>query len=474
MPADEAQRFRFEKPWPLQKEPMNSTPILWIDNDPVVREMPAHMPVFQDRGVRWADGGADLLADIGAGRFSLVIVDERVCRCPAMAVVEAAGAVQPATPVILTTAEGSVRNAVAALQAGAADYLLKPFSPDVLAAAIGRLSPSTGSHPTAAGASSPRSGLTPSDKPILTANATMTGLLDLARRVAPSLATVLILGESGTGKELLAAFIHCHSRRTNQPFVAMNCAALPDTLAESELFGHEKGAFTGAIHRKIGKFELAHGGTLMLDEISEMPLGLQAKLLRVVQERQVDRVGGKEPVPVDVRIIAASNQDLAQAVADGRFREDLYYRLNVIPLTVPPLRHRRDDVAMLAGHFLEKYARRNDRNLTGLSPEALDALARHRWPGNVRELENVMERAVLISSGDQVTPEDLMLGPGVSGNRGPVAIEAGVSVREMEQRLIASTLSKVNGNRTHAAEMLGISIRTLRNKLQEYKEKDAA
>ncbi|MBI9085885.1 MAG: sigma-54-dependent Fis family transcriptional regulator [Desulfobacterales bacterium] len=454
---------------------MNSTPILWIDNDPVIREMPAHMPVLQDRGVRWADGGTDFLADIGAGRFSLVIVDERVCRCPAMAVVKAAETAQPMTPVILTTAEGSVRNAVAALQAGAADYLLKPFSPDILSAAIHRIGSPEGAPPPATGATSPRSGLTPTDKPILTTNDLMARLLDMARKVAPSLATVLILGESGTGKELLAAFIHRHSRRSNQPFVAMNCAALPDTLAESELFGHEKGAFTGAIHRKIGKFELAHGGTLMLDEISEMPLGLQAKLLRVLQERLVDRVGGKEPVPVDVRVIAASNQDLAQAVADGRFREDLYYRLNVIPLTLPPLRHRRDDIAMLADHFFEKYCRLNDRKLAGLSPEALAALARHRWQGNVRELENVMERAVLISAGDRVMPDDLMLGPIVAGNReAVVAIEAGVSVREMEQALIASTLCKVNGNRTHAAEMLGISIRTLRNKLQEYKEKEAA
>ena len=285
---------------------------------------------------------------------------------------------------------------------------------------------------------------------------------------------MLILGESGTGKELLASFIHRKSRRAKGPFVAMNCAALPDTLAESELFGHEKGAFTGAIHRKTGKFELAHGGTLMLDEISEMPLGLQAKLLRVLQERRVDRVGGREPVAVDVRVVAASNQDLTQAVNEGRFREDLFYRLNVIPLTLPPLRQRKADIGLLAEYFMQKYCGINGRSLEGFSKEALDQLHGSRWRGNIRELENVMERAVLICTGDRIRPEDLMLTPVGTAGHSPVSIEPGVSVREMEQALIASTLQQVNGNRTHAAEMLGISIRTLRNKLREYKEKDAA
>ena len=451
---------------------MSSAPILWIDNDPVIREMPAHVPALQERGIRWAESLAKVKEDIAAGRFSLIIADLRAGRFDGKELLETIGRTR--TPMILTTTEGSVRDAVGAMQAGAADYLLKPFHPDVLAAAIGRIDAM--GRPASPGPA-PRfgaTGLTPTAKEIITGDPAMERLLKTAENVAPSTATVLILGESGTGKELLAAYIHRRSPRAGGPFVAMNCAALPDTLAESELFGHEKGAFTGALHRKPGKFELANGGTLMLDEIGEMPLGLQAKLLRVLQERRVDRVGGREPVPVDVRIIAASNVDLARAVDEGKFREDLYYRINVIPLTLPPLRHRHGDVAPLAAHFLDKYRHAHGRRVDGIDDAAMARLGRHRWRGNVRELENVMERAVLVCAESRITVQDLMLGDIAFEAAGDVVIEAGVSVREMEQALIASTLRKVNGNRTHAAEMLGISIRTLRNKLREYKEKDAA
>jgi transcriptional regulator with PAS, ATPase and Fis domain len=254
--------------------------------------------------------------------------------------------------------------------------------------------------------------------------------------------------------------------------VALNCAALPDTLAESELFGHEKGSFTGAVGRKIGKFEQARIGTVVLDEISEMPLPLQAKLLRVLQEKVVDRVGGTRPVPIDARVVAISNVDLKKAIADGKFREDLYYRINVIPLTIPPLRERKDDIELLAQHFLKKYSQANHKKAVGIDDEALKMLCDHNWKGNVRELENVIERAVLIGNSGSVQPEHLLLDStqGSTNSADFVEVKAGYTVRQMEKKLIYETLKEVEDNRTQAAELLGISIRTLRNKLHEYKQ----
>ncbi|MGD8765199.1 MAG: sigma-54 dependent transcriptional regulator, partial [Desulfobacteraceae bacterium] len=258
-------------------------------------------------------------------------------------------------------------------------------------------------------------------------------------------------------------------------YVAVNCAALPETLAESELFGHEKGAFTGAVTRKMGKFELAKNGTIVLDEISEMTPPLQAKLLRVLQEKEIDRVGGNRPVAINARVIAISNVDLSQAVSEGKFREDLYYRINVVPLTIPPLRERQKDIPLLANYFLEKYGAMNAKNMTGISKESISVLNNHDWKGNVRELENAMERAVLIGNGDVVLPEHLILGAKASAgvSRPAAGINIGTTVREMEKELIVETLKEVNENRTRAAELLGISIRTLRNKLREYKQEEA-
>jgi transcriptional regulator with PAS, ATPase and Fis domain len=313
-------------------------------------------------------------------------------------------------------------------------------------------------------------------KEIITANQKMLDILKQARGVAPSSATVLIRGESGTGKELLAAYVHQHGRHPQAPYVALNCAALPDTLAESELFGHEKGSFTGAVGRKIGKFEQAQKGTVVLDEISEMPLPLQAKLLRVLQEKEVDRIGGNRPVPIEARVIAISNVDLKTAVVEGKFREDLYYRINVIPLLLPPLRERKDDIELLAKHFLEKFSRANHKKVTGLDKAAEKMLCAHEWKGNVRELENVMERAVLIADGPRILTEHLLLDS--SADTFPssehLAYQAGCTVRQMEKKLIFNTLKEVEDNRTQAAELLGISIRTLRNKLHEYKAEAAS
>ena len=301
--------------------------------------------------------------------------------------------------------------------------------------------------------------------------------------MAPSDATVLIQGESGTGKELIARFVHTASPRVQQPFIAVNCAALPEQLLESELFGHEKGAFTGAANRKIGKFELAHGGTILLDEVSEMDVLLQAKLLRVLQEREVDRVGGKEPISVDVRVLATTNRNLEEMARNGQFRADLYYRLNVIPITLPPLRQRPSDVKLLIDHFMRQYL---GENAPVLAPELIAALQSHSWPGNIRELQNAVERAAILSRGSAPKESDFMLGLGSSPLRSSVereslpasaaaqdqqnglVIRSGLTVQEMEKSLILETLKSTSDNRTQAAKLLGISIRTLRNKLHEY------
>jgi len=303
-------------------------------------------------------------------------------------------------------------------------------------------------------------------------------LLDQVALIAPSQASVLVIGESGTGKERLSRYVHQCSNRRSNAFVAINCAAIPEGVLESELFGYEKGAFTGATQSKPGKFEIAHQGTLLLDEITEMPLHLQAKLLRVLQEGEVDRLGSRTPVKVDVRIIATSNRDIAQTVAEGSFRQDLYYRLNVVSIQLPPLRARPGDIAPLTTHFLERFSSMYGRSVPAIDDSAAAALAAHSWPGNVRELENCMHRAFLMSMEGKILPEHLGLetaiqhagasmDPAAAGGQGD-AIRAGMSIRDMERALIEQTLGHVKGNRTEAANLLGISIRTLRNKLKEY------
>ncbi len=371
-------------------------------------------------------------------------------------------------PVIALAAHGTVDGAVEAMRCGAVDYLVEPVSQEMLQTSVERYM----KHNKTGLKSSGGKDRSVKTKDIITDDPSFKKVLDLARRVAPSDATVLIRGESGSGKELLAYYIHKHSRRFGKSYVAVNCAALPENLAESELFGYEKGAFTGAAARKTGKFELADNGTLLLDEISELPLPLQAKLLRCIQEREVDRVGGTKPIPVDVRIIAVSNVDLKQKVLEGQFREDLFFRLNVIPVAIPPLRNRRGDISLLAEHFLAFHSRRNNREIMRPSAEAIDILKRRYWKGNVRELENVIERAVMLADGVQLLPEHLILDEEDDESESDFTVRAGVSVREMEEKLIFATLKEVGNNRTMAAKMLGVSIRTLRNKLNEYKHRE--
>ena len=317
-------------------------------------------------------------------------------------------------------------------------------------------------------------------KKIVTNDRQLGDIMNLARTVAQSKATVLIQGESGTGKELIANLIHSSSNRVNKPFIAINCAAIPENLLESELFGYERGAFTGAVAAKAGKFELAHGGTILLDEISEMDIRLQAKLLRVIQESQVDRIGGRKPTSIDVRIVATTNRNLSDCVREGSFREDLFYRLNVVNLTLPALRDRTGDVKVLAESFIRFYAEKNGKGLSGISQEALSVLDMHTWPGNVRELENVLERAVITAQGMLIQSKDIVierrarsetisLSASLANASDKNPWSPGETLNDIERMVILQALGYHQGNRTHTAKALGISIRTLRNKLAEYR-----
>ena len=358
-------------------------------------------------------------------------------------------------PVVACGIGNETDAAVAAIKAGAKEYVPLPPDPEMIAAIL--------------------EAATEESSAIIHGPGPMEKTLALASRIAPSGATVLIVGESGTGKELVARAIHQKSKRSKQKFVCVNCAAIPENLLESELFGHEKGAFTGAIARRIGKFEEADGGTLLLDEISEMDPRLQAKLLRAIQEREIDRVGGSQPVKVDIRLLATTNCDLAEEVRSGRFREDLYFRLNVVTVSLPPLRERPEDIKLLARHFGAKYAEVNDLPERPLDPRVIAMLTSHSWRGNVRELENTLHRAVLLAKGETITPEDILLsneldagGDAEGGSAEGASAMVGRTVADVERDLIINTLQHCLGNRTHAANILGISIRTLRNKLKLY------
>ncbi|RLA80458.1 MAG: sigma-54-dependent Fis family transcriptional regulator [Deltaproteobacteria bacterium] len=406
--------------------------------------------------VSTAEDGLHAVTKFKQDLYDLVIADVRMPRMSGLELLKEIKRISPLTPVVLLTAYGTVEGAVNAMKEGAFDYIEKPFSPEVLEEVVKR-----------ALASRPEEEKQ-KRRTIIAQDPKMLELLEVARTIAPSTAPVLISGESGTGKELLARYIHEQSQRRGRPFVAVNCAALPEGLLETELFGHERGSFTGAVAQKKGKFELAHRGTLLLDEVSEMPLALQAKILRALQEGEIDRVGGTKPVAVDVRVIATTNRDLVEEVHKGRFREDLFFRLNVVPLHIPPLRERKGDIPLLANFFLEKYAALNGKGIKGFSPETMKLLEEYSWPGNVRELENVVHRAVLLAKGPVIEPKDLVIDEGLVSRIDP-PIKPGTSLKEMERWLILETLKKVGGNRTQAAKLLGVSVRTIRNKLKEYK-----
>jgi len=448
---------------------MDVHPILIVGDEPDMKTALIHALDGAAYSVETATSGFEALDKFKKDEFSLVITDVNMSQMPGFEVLGEIKKLSPEVPVVLITADGSVHNAVEAMKKGAEDYILKPFSDETIQLTV-RKATRNRNGGTKIGFQNGYLRKNQKSERIITQDPKLLNILKLAENVAHSNATILIQGESGTGKEMVASFIHHHSSQNDSPYVAVNCASLPDGLAESELFGHEKGSFTGAVNRKIGKFQLADHGTIVLDEISEMPMPIQAKLLRALQERIIDRVGGTRPVPIDVRVIAISNIGLKKAVKGGKFREDLYYRLNVIPITIPPLRKRRDDIPLLADHFVKKYGSNNGSGAKKMSDSAISTLLNLEWRGNVRELENTVQRAILLSEGEVILPEHLFLGEVESEEKDSVRIRPGLSVKEMEKKLIFMTLKDLNENRTHAAEMLGISIRTLRNKLHEYKE----
>jgi two-component system response regulator FlrC len=439
------------------------------------KERMEYVRFFEDLGflVDATPDGAGALLYLVEKKPDMVIADVATPSFSAIEFLKKVDEANLSCQTVLITAEPVVEHAVSLMKLGALDYLVKPLEMEQLALIAKRALAASKKK------ASPRQAMSSARKKvrIITQDRGIQRLLALASRVANSSASVLIQGASGTGKELFAKYIHEKSDRCAGPFIAVNCAALPENLLESELFGHEKGSFTGAISRKTGKFELAHKGTLFLDEITEMQFHLQAKLLRVLQEKLVDRVGGIEPVDVDVRVIATTNRDAKEAVEKGDFREDLFYRLNTIPLTIPPLRDRKGDLDILYKFFIQKYCKIDGRNVKGMTKQAVSLLNRHPFPGNVRELENIIHRAVLLADSDLIEPKDLLIDgvepkgdlPDPDGNQG-FEPESG-SLKEMEQKMIFRTLDQTEGNRTHAAKILGISVRTLRNKLNEYKEK---
>ncbi len=422
-------------------------------------------------------GGAQAIAAYAKRSFDVVVTDLRMVPVDGLEVVRRLREADPEATVVVVTAHGSVTAAVDAMRAGATDFLEKPFPPELLRARVEKAAEIARERRRARNAYA-RADALDADRVreagplgLIGASEAMARLREQLRKIAATDATVLVQGESGTGKELVARAIHDASRRRDGPFVSVSCAALPEGLLESELFGHERGAFTGAVKRKIGRFELANGGTLFLDEVGEIPPSMQVKLLRVVQERQLERVGGEETVDVDVRLVSATNRDLGREVAEGRFREDLYYRLAIVPLALPALRERPADVEQLARHFLEKHAPRIGRRVKEIDPAAVAALRRHAWPGNVRELENVVQQAMVFCERDVIRAEDLP----ASVRRAPPALPVPDGERsltdileDLERQLVASAYEKARGVKAETARLLGIKASALYYKLEKY------
>jgi two-component system response regulator HydG len=448
--------------------------LLVADDDPGLRESLERTLTREGYRVVLASDGRAALERVQAGGVDLIVTDLRMPGLTGLELLRAAKAIMPDVDVILLTAFGTVEEAVKAMKDGAYDFLTKPFRREQLIKLVDK--------------ALERRDLIEQNKALkkqledIRAKGQMIGsspayrrMLSLVEQVADSSATILIQGESGAGKELVARTIHERSGRRAGPFVAVNCAALPETLLESELFGYEKGAFTGAAGRKEGRFELANGGTLFLDEVADLSLVTQPKILRVLQEGEFERLGGTRTIQVDVRIVTATNQDLAEMVKEKRFREDLYYRLNVITVRVPPLRERHEDIRLLAQHYLRVYAAKNGRKLEGFSNEALERLESYRWPGNVRELENLIERMVLLARKDRIEAEDLP--EEIAGVKRPprdaILELVGTPLADIEQRLLDETLRITGGNKTQAAKLLGIDVRTVARKL-ERREDDQA
>jgi two-component system response regulator AtoC len=442
------------------------TRVLVAEDDRVARDLLCEILRGEGFEVEAVDDGADAIGRAGNGRYDLVVSDVRMDRADGFQVLRAFGERAPDTPVILITAFGDVTGAMEAIGKGAYDYVSKPFNVEELRLTVARALERRRLSAEAAATGAPPP--LPRLAEIEGKSARMLEVYKLVARVAPTTATVLVVGESGTGKELVARAIHSRGARSGRPFVPVNCTALSESLLESELFGHTRGAFTGAVAAKRGLFELADGGTLFLDEIGDMGPKMQAQLLRTLQDGEVRPVGGTDPIRVDVRLVCATNKDLDAEVKAGRFREDLYFRINVVTVKLPPLRERASDIPILVAHFLAKIARRENLPQANISREALDLLCRHGWPGNVRELENAVERAVAVAKGNVILPSDL---PAEVHGGGPIPTGGGLiddrpTLAELERRYIALVLSECGGNKKRAAERLGIDRRTLYRALE--------
>ncbi|HNY31780.1 MAG TPA: sigma-54 dependent transcriptional regulator [Fibrobacteria bacterium] len=450
--------------------------ILIVDDEALMRDMAAESLRRRGHETVLAKNVPEGLEKFDAS-IALVLSDYKMPGMTGMDLLKKIREKDPEVPFVIMTAHGTVQVAVEAMRHSAWDFLEKPFDPDVLEITVDRALEVRHLRQENLRL---REALDERFR-IVGASGVLRSVQALITQVAPTRTTVLIQGESGTGKELVARAIHDSSPRADRPFVKVNCAALPESLFESELFGHEKGAFTGALKSQRGKFEIADSGTLLLDEISEMPLPMQAKLLRVLQEREIPKIGSESEIPVDVRIICSTNRDLAHEVEAGKFRADLFYRLNVIAIHVPALRERKEDIPELARWFLQRYNRENGFSVEGFSESALDRLRTHSWPGNIRELENAVQRAVVLTQSGTIQVASLGLDPqsrptaqqAPSAAPPPTAPELdpsqSITIGEMERRMIFASLERLGGNRTRAAEQLGISIRTLRNKLREYR-----
>jgi DNA-binding NtrC family response regulator len=442
------------------------TSVLIVDDDKLANDF--FMETLGRAGYRVesAFSGEEALEAVNARQFAIILSDLKMKGMDGIELLQKIKTIQPDAVVVMITAYGTVENAVNAMKLGAYDFLLKPVTPDALEIVINRAAELIELRNENKRL---RSDLANQYRNIIGKSSRMKQVFELIETTCDARSTVLITGESGTGKELVAKAIHYGSTRRECPFIKLNCAALPERLVEAELFGFEKGAFTGAIRQHKGRFEMAHTGTLLLDEISEMPPGLQAKLLRVLQEKEIERIGSGTSVEVDVRIIATSNRDLKQTIREGKFRQDLYFRLNVIPIHIVALRERLEDIPLLVNHFIDKYNRENGKNVKSVDESVLRLFMKYHWPGNVRELENYIERAVVTSSTDVLTgadfPSELALGRLADEAPG---INVGMSLADGEKYLILKTLEKFNGNKTKAAEILEVTPRTIRNKLAEY------
>ncbi len=449
--------------------------ILIVDDEPSIRKVLAAHVKRLGHEFETADDGARAISLLEQELFHLVISDLKMPGVDGMALLRWVQDHQPGLPLILVTAHGSIETAVEALKQGAFDFVTKPFDLPELEGTIRKALATEQRNAAQMHAPPGRAG----ERAMIGTTPQMREVLRLVDKVASSPTTVLVTGESGTGKELVARAIHERSDRADKPFIQVNCGAIPETLFEAELFGYEKGAFTGAVTNKPGRFELAHKGTLFLDEVGELPRDLQVKLLRALQERRIDRVGGVQPIEIDVRVVAATNVDLKKAVETGKFRNDLYYRLSVFPIHLSPLRERVDDIPLLVEHFLRQFAHRLGKSVGRVSPEALAALLEHPWPGNIRELENLVERAVLLTESDTLTLADL---PTLEGSSAPgegAELDAldlkeyvRVHLARLERTRIQRVLEAEDGNVTRAARRLGISRKSLQTKMKEYGLRD--